>query len=262
MSEKGVLMKKTIILILLAAANLWGETLKETFSVGGRTQFDLSNISGDIQLFTGKEGTLKVEATREDERIDILFSQDGPRIRVETQYPEHYRSNKGGVRFDVWLPPQCRVDVQSISGNITMADHGGEVHLKTVSGDIRLKGMGGDLELNTVSGDILMENLGNGRIEVNSVSGDIDIRGIILTDGSVRLNTTSGNIDLQHGKEASYYLRGQSISGRISVPEQLGVTVEKEKYTGMHRCQGSVNGGETDLDVNTISGAITIRTPS
>lgn len=86
-------------------------------------------------------------------------------------------------------------DLRTASGRIG-ADHlDGTVVAHSTSGDIRIDRMSGDGSVRTVSGDVRLAEVGPGRLEAVSVSGDVEVALRPGVGAAVNLSTISGVTD-------------------------------------------------------------------
>lgn len=108
-----------------------------------------------------------------------------------------------------------RLDVTTVSGDVDVVDASERIAVKTVSGDVDISGSSGDFRLHSVSGDVLGRELDgafdlesvSGSIEIlksafdglrgHTVSGDIDVTAEMARAGTVELDSVSGSIELR-----------------------------------------------------------------
>ncbi len=253
--------KKALALAALTAAvslaAFAAENVRE-FDVGGQPALDLSNISGKITITPGDSDRIVVSYELKDDRIEVVMEQDGDRVYIRTEYPKGEGNFRGGVVFDVKFPSQGELDVNSVSGDIDVTGIDGEHGLQTVSGKVSVSDLSGELKLNSVSGSVIMTGIGEAEIRANSVSGSIKYSGGDLLGGPYKFNTTSGSVKVLHGVDASYRVRGQSISGSMNANVE-GVNISKAKYSNIRSLRGEYNGGAVSLDVNAVSGSVRVE---
>ena len=239
--------------VLLPAAN--GDV--RTFELDGDPYLILENVSGNITLRPGADGMAVVNYTKEDDRVEVHFDQSGGRLEIRVEYPRGGGNFRGGISFDIQFPAEAKLNVKSVSGNITSEGISGELELNSVSGTIEVSNASGSFDLNSVSGDVDMTGLGEAEVDANSISGDVKYSRGSLSGGDYNFNSTSGNVTIRHGADASFHISGQSVSGNIRSGSN-GLAVKTAKYTHMKSLGGSYNGNGVSVSVNTVSGNISV----
>ena len=97
----------------------------------------------------------------------------------------------------VTLPPTCRIEVGSASGDVTISGEGkltAPVHIKTASGDVHVDGGVGQLIVETASGDVRVRRVELDLLQAQTASGDVR-----LESGArkVAVDTASGDVRLE-----------------------------------------------------------------
>ena len=254
---KGKLFSVSLLFVTAWFMAMAGKSVRE-FEVGGSPHLILENISGDIEVTTGASDRIIVKFTKEDDRIEVEMNQSGDRVEVKTIYPQGNFRGKGGVDFQIQFPAEGRLEVQSVSGTIKVKGVNGELGLKSVSGDVEVDNAEGRLDLSSVSGDVVMTQLGVADVDANSISGDVEYSKGHLDGGDYSFSSTSGNVSISHSRDASYRINGRSISGSISNRVGGDIDIHEERYSSIKSVSGNYNGGEVGLQVNTVSGNLTL----
>jgi len=137
------------------------------------------------------------------------------------------------------------LEVKSASGDLSVdGEIEGDAHVKTVSGDVRLQRVhrnlvvqsvsadvsaafvGGDATAKSVSGDVRIDETREGRVSVQSVSGDIAVGVATGTNLDVDANSVSGDLssDVPLGSDVGsigdgpvLVVRGKTVSGDFKV---------------------------------------------
>jgi Toastrack DUF4097 len=110
------------------------------------------------------------------------------------------------------------IDIGTVSGEVTLRDGNGRVSAGAVSGEVRIVGGSFDsVDLGAVSGDLVFEgSLNRGAdMEVEVVSGDINIYLSGELDASFDIDTFSGDIENDFGprpRRTSRYAPGMELS--------------------------------------------------
>lgn len=284
------------------------ERFNRTLDVGENAEFSLSNISGDILVEGVSGGQIVIDAVKRLEggadsdllsSVDIDVSQLGKRVRVETRHTRgsHGRHRGGGVSvsYRVKVPKGTEVDLESVSGNVTLKGVNGEATAQSVSGDVsvsdagslsRAKSVSGDVEVSrarsereleiesvsgnvtgneievdelkvsAVSGDVGITAVSSKRASLESVSGDIEYTGRIASGGRYEFQSHSGDVVLTVGDEVGFQLEARTFSGDIESELPLKTTSMDSRRRNV---QAVVGDGSAFVEATTFSGDIEIR---
>lgn len=166
------------------------------------------------------------------------------------------------------------VDVQSVSGRVRMNARTRSINLNTVSGSIDLGGHVGDAQLQSVSGDITAPSVGsmlkaetvsghmniNGgpyhKAELSTVSGDLQLGGGIEGDGSIDIDSMSGDVQLSVPANLSAKITANTFSGQLR--SDFGEATKGEDGPGSE-LNATAGNGRGKLHVETFSGDLKIR---
>ena len=186
---------------------------------------DINTVSADIGV-EGVRGAQRLEAVSGDVKT-VAYSEQ---LDVRTISGDAVVNGTGG---------KARVDIQSVSGGVTVRGVDGEVEAQSVSGNAELDlGTATRVKLETVSGNLKASLMlaSDARLDAESVSGDVNIRFTKPVNGEFELETFSGNIENCFGPKAE----------------------RKSKYapgTELRFTQGS---GGARVSMDTLSGTISI----
>lgn len=245
------------------------ETRTNIYSVGSSPGINVQVGNGDLDIVTGIEGEITVEAELYDlGRIEYGVSQDGDTITVSAK-------TKSDSRADVTItvPQNCtfelstgngRVDVAGLraSGNVTIGN--GAVMLEQISGDVQINTGNGDITLDSVEGSFSL-NSGNGNIDLldangtfnlNVGNGGITFQGEMASGSMNTFNTGSGSITAELTGSPSVVLDLETDDGEVSVGSDLQAAVSEESR---YRFVGTIGDGGAELTVRAGSGDITIK---
>lgn len=236
----------------------------------------LSNISGDIEVKSWSENSVKIDALKvsrastsqrakeNSDRVQIEVEKVGKTLRIETKFPKRIDrwfsgSMNVSVDYRLWIPEQASIEVKTVSGDIEAEGLGGLFEANAVSGDITVKKVDKGMAIETVSGDLELEDI-NGDANLETVSGAIILNGI---KGSVDAETVSGEIELRevsmardveaktvsgdityHGDinpQGRYTLKTHSGDVELMLPADAGFELEAETYSGHIDCDFKVS---------------------
>jgi DUF4097 and DUF4098 domain-containing protein YvlB len=158
----------------------------------------------------------------------------------------------------------ARAEVNSTSGDIEIGEVAGDAEFNTVSGDLRSGAIGGHADVNAVSGDSILERVG-GRLRVNCVSGDVTVR---EANDAVKIESVSGDVRLESVESGDVELNSISGDLQVAVKRGSRLAVDANAVSGDLRSDielgsdESAAGGEdgplVDLRARTISGDLRI----
>lgn len=178
-------------------------------------------VTGDIS-----DDAERLDVRREGDRVvvEVIYPEDWQRNR----------DFGDDTDLIISIPRASSLDVETVSADVAVARVEGEQALRSVSGDIvtdsvaaetRVRSVSGDIRVtgrdavtrtsaNVVSGDVSLNRI-SGEITVASVSGDIDI----VSDQIERaeLESVSGDVSLRGGLGASARVRAISTSGDVEL---------------------------------------------
>jgi DUF4097 and DUF4098 domain-containing protein YvlB len=151
-----------------------------------------------------------------------------------------------------------KVELESISGDVVVKNSKGKLNLASVSGDITANALASSFDAESVSGDIRAKVGSAESVELESVSGDIEIIFTMANKGRLDADTVSGDIDIEFENDdinASFDIEtgpGGDIRNRIS----------DDKSSNSFSLSGSldfkVGKGDGSVNIETMSGTVTI----
>jgi hypothetical protein len=242
----------------------WGGTWSSqeaTEEVSQRVQtLSVNNVSGPVRVEGWDRDMIEVHYEKkargqqalQDFRIEILA--EGDTLKVRPVYsPQPFRF--GPVSFDLKVPSSLRkIQVHNVSGRIEVSGLGEDIEqeLDTVSGSISTD-RSGDLRAKSTSGGIEFSFAGN-RLYAKTVSGSINgkIRDL-GRGGSVEVESVSGAVNLSAFAGLDAELRLQSASGSVSCGFPLQITDKRR-----NRLEGRIGTGAVPLAAKTVSGSISL----
>ncbi|MGZ4393122.1 MAG: DUF4097 family beta strand repeat-containing protein [Gaiellaceae bacterium] len=219
--------------------------LERTFHTPLPLELEVGIPSGDIEIETteGEESNITVDG---DDRLleEVEIRQDGSRIAVAFRGKAKFGFSLSPfslvfgseLRVRATVPHGTGVKVKTASADTQLGGHFGPLGINSVSGDVRLRGeIAGNANIKTVSGDADLDRV-EGDLTAHSVSGDLRIGPIA---GSTDLKTVSGDIRLQAVTAGD--VRFTSVSGDIEI--------------------GIAQGSALDVDAGSTSGDLSSEVP-
>ncbi len=272
-----------------AGGDAYSETVQETFEFERMPRLRIRNVSGETVIHAGESGkitvlaTKRVAATSEErakrllQNLEIRMERDGDELRVEPHLYEQerswvdlFRGRRFRVDFDVTVPPECAVDaqtvsghvavrgvtgpqdVQTVSGGVVVEDAQGPLRLKSVSGDVDVRRYVGHVEGNTVSGDVTFDAARIRSLALQTVSGDLEMKGTLEPARAHRMKTISGDVELDL-TEPDLLIDFRTTSGDLDceVPAQVDRHGRREYAVSLGAARGRAV-------VKTVSGDLSI----
>jgi DUF4097 and DUF4098 domain-containing protein YvlB len=197
----------------------------------------------------------------------------------------------------VTAPPQTRIRVKSMSGDIRVKDIKGEVSAETISGHVQIAGggrvstaktMSGDVEIvdtqgqasleassasgavtlrnvkarrldaQSISGNVLLSGVDCERASIQSMSGDVRYEGPLTRNGRYELKSHSGEVRVVVAGGSGFEINANTFNG--TVRSDFPVQAESSGPGGFrrHAMHGTFGDGSAVLELNTFSGNIAV----
>lgn len=258
----------------------------QEFEVGSGGTLVLNSDSGPIEVSTWDQNRVRVRI-RNAEDFDVSMEQQGDDVLVIAEserrggiFGGFGRSN---IRFDVNVPVDYNVDldtggghisVEPINGNVRADTSGGRIEIGRVIGNVEADTSGGRIEIDDVDGNVSADTSG-GSITIGNVTGSVsadtsggqinigDVGGDLVADtsgGSITVGRGSGRVELDTS--------GGTIRADWAVGEIIADTSGGNIYLAGSetRVEADTSGGNIEIDrsggevvADTSGGSITIR---
>jgi hypothetical protein len=121
-------------------------------------------------------------------------------------------------------------DVSCLSGDISLTQSKGRVHLKSVSGYVAASNLSpiaptDDVVAESTSGDVSLEHVGHAKVKGAAISGDLRMVGPLVGRGIYEFTSTSGDVTLELPADASFRLNARVVfSGEIITDFPVTIT--------------------------------------
>jgi lia operon protein LiaG len=172
--------------------------------------------------------------------MGLSVEKDGNQVKITCLIPFTQRQ-RGSYKIKV--PENFSLKLHSgceRSNEVTVTNMKNEIEINNCH-DITLKNVAGPLILSTISGSIdvsIQEIVKNKPLSITTISGAIEVRMPAQIAANVEMTTVTGGMYTD-----------------FDIPE----TKDQMKRIGGHRLDFKLNGGGTNLKLNTISGNIYLR---
>jgi DUF4097 and DUF4098 domain-containing protein YvlB len=267
--------KKAIVLIavvsmalMIATTAAQAETRQFSASSGGTLKLDL-DAGGSVKITGGGSG-VSVSYTVSGSSAGncrVEFQESGDGLEISTGYAKSERNQSSNIEFDIQVPGQFNVKLDSMGGSLsiegvegtftgktmggalTLHDVRGTAKLHTLGGPIRLTDSELDGSLETNGGEVLFENV-FGDVKGSSLGGNVRFKNVERRDGAlasparlgdfdgvttdtVQISTMGGGIEIEEAPEGANV---STLGGDIRV-------AEAEKFV-----RAQTNGGDIFID--------------
>ncbi len=275
----------------------WGKenTIERNFTVKSGDQLIIDADVGDISLtgYDGEELYIKVFQKGSDDQLKkyhVNIDQSGSIVTVKARHEKRYFNFFDDVwfdvRFEVRVPKNFNlelqtsggnVNIENVNGNIVGGTSGGDldvgklegtVKLSTSGGNIRLIDSKGELTFTTSGGNIIGEDV-SGNVHVETSGGNITFR---RTDAKLYGETSGGDIraELKDNKGIDLSTSGGNVV--VTLPKTIAGDVDAETSGGDVTCDfqfsgklkegsfhGQINGGGQKIRLESSGGDIVIH---
>ncbi|HEX2779348.1 MAG TPA: DUF4097 family beta strand repeat-containing protein [Gemmatimonadaceae bacterium] len=220
--------------------------LDTTVTISRDGTVDLQLISGEIIVSAGTGNQVRIKAWSERGQLELTASPSRVSLDVHST-----RGRMGDTRYEVTVPTGVRLELKSVSGDITAHGVGGELEAGAVSGDVEVSDARGRVELESVSGDVRGERL-SGDVRVSAVSGDVNLTDVT---GDLDVETVSGEMNLDRVNLKT--LRSETVSGDLTYEGSLDSDgrYEFHSQSGEVRLRIPANAGGS-VRIETFSGSL------
>lgn len=292
-----------LALTMAMHAALAATPINETRPLDPRGRIEIENVKGSVEVKAWDRPEVRIEGTLGQgvERLEV--EGDREHLNVRVKYPNRngiglFGSSDKSEPTDLRLMVPIRADldidvvsadvnvegvasgelsVESVSGDVVVAaapreadfdSVSGDLHLtinsnrvsaETVSGDLTLRGrMDGEVDVETVSGRIDVGVLQSRlhRLTGSSVSGDIRVQTALANNGNISLETVSGDLVLALPRDLSAKVRGESFSGDLRAP---GAEIIRPKHGPGSNFDHTYGRGDGDVTIQSFSGDATLQ---
>ncbi|WP_345222383.1 DUF4097 family beta strand repeat-containing protein [Hymenobacter koreensis] len=253
-------MKKSLLLtfscLLLAAPALWAQEYK--LKLGGKDRkIELELQGGNVTLegYNGEElvirgngyeplpkraeGLRSVYNTAEDNtRMGLSVTQKDNVVRI-------VQATRKDANYVIRVPRSTAVVFNQTNFN---------------GGDVDARDLEGNIELRLKNGNAKLTNMGGG-VVANTISGNITVRYADLSKAPSSISSVSGDVDVTMRPSSKATLQLRSVSGDVYTDFEIamGKTNGDMKRVGGQVVHGTVNGGGTNVSLQTVSGNVYVR---
>ncbi|MDE3154059.1 MAG: DUF4097 family beta strand repeat protein [Acidobacteriota bacterium] len=151
----------------------------------------------------------------------------------------------------------------SVSGDVSITRAAADTDLSTgsVSGNVTIRGLKAQgLDLSSVSGDLSLTDATCSRVSARTVSGRFTFEGPLAKNGRYEISSHSGDIQLRLTGATGFELNASSFSGDIDT--DYPITIRDTEGAGRrtrHAIHGTFGDASALLSIRTFSGDISLK---
>jgi hypothetical protein len=260
-----------LILLLICSSAFSQKTIDKKYS--GITSIKLNTGSGgiDIKKSSGADVRVVVKYSYDESEYIPILEQSGSKLILREEFSRG--SHSGNSNWTLEVPDKTTVNLNTGSGDISIAELEIDLRSNTGSGNIDVSNVKGTLDFNTGSGDIevlqangdLSANTGSGSIRASKGNGDFDFNtgsGNIVLDemkGDLRANVGSGDIRAKAitlAGSSSFNSGSGDVNVTLATSPDYGISVNSGSGDATLNLNGNALEGEVIMTANKHNGNI------
>lgn len=211
-------------------------------------------VKSDGTVKNGSDAKLDPKVQKAIEDFEVTFEHKGSDVRINGKFKQGRKYwwkelNRLKILFQVTVPQQYNVNLETSDGSVFVADLGGEARAQTSDGSLHF----GNIEGN------VWGRTSDGSIKLTSCSSPVDLK---TSDGSIRIGDVVGDVKAQSSDGSLRFgkIRGslwaETSDGSIRLEHGFG-TVNAKTSDGSIRAQITAQ-PEQDCSLHTSDGSITV----
>lgn len=224
---------------------------RQTLTADPHGSVEVVVLAGSVEIDGWDRPEVEVTGSPEDLGSRVHLSHSGDKVSVNVAPAGLTGRSSGEVHLVVHVPAGSSVSTALVNADLKVQRLSGDARLRTISGDIA-GSVDGNLAVNTVTGAVNLAAPAARRLEVKTISGNVQLSG---ASGEVEISTVSGTVEADLGQLS--HARFNSISGAMTANFSLlpDARIEAESVSGPIRF-GFTRAPAADFDVQTFSGSI------
>jgi hypothetical protein len=238
----------------------------EVSSIRGSVEIETANIEvAEIQIVRSAKSRDELEQYK----IGIENTPQSLTIRGETRRRNSGDGFGPDVRHQVTLrlPRRVNLFINSVSGGVRIGDIKGQLIVGSISGSVSTGAVDGQVQVNSVSGEVTIGRA-SGQVEIKSVSGNVNIGQVVgylnvsgvtgnlsaviagLGERGIEINSVSGQVELRFKGELNAQLNTTSISGKVFI-EVPNVIIQSRPNAS--RIRALIGEGGSPISINSVT---------
>lgn len=232
------------------------ENQKHTFEVSDNPTIDVTGFNGAIEIVTGSDGEVDVEATlRIPNRVSYSATLEGNTVTVIAKKVGSGITIGRSPQAEIHLvvPARSTIRARTSNGQVKVDGVTGDGILDTSNGKITVTNVTGTYSSSTSNGSVKLSGVA-GQFRVDTSNGRIEFSGILDADSTNSFTTSNGSIDVAFSGDPSVELDARTSNGTVDSDRPiLATTTQKTRLVGKY------GDGSASLVLRTSNGSIGIR---
>jgi DUF4097 and DUF4098 domain-containing protein YvlB len=280
--------RATVCAMLLTAAtvlsvciSLAAETRKEfRYTVGPGATVSIVNENGTVIVRPSTSRQVSIATILQSPKVEVDSNQNGNRITTRTHVLQKTTADQTRVDYEVSLPQDANVSVDSGTGQIRVENMQGNVNVEADDANVDITGAtNGVVQIQSVNGKVNISNAKQSRVLVTSTGGNVQLTSVsgpkisvkttsgnIVFDGdfdgggAYLLMSHSGDIDVRLPSNASVDLSARSVKGAV----ETDFPFQKSPHPAFQISEGRAfagtsNSGASSVELRSFSGKIRVK---
>jgi DUF4097 and DUF4098 domain-containing protein YvlB len=237
------------------------------------------NQTGNITVHAANSRQAQISTTQATNKVEIDGAQNGNRVTLRTHVLQKVSGDEGRVDYDISLPSDTSINIDSengpikienVQGNVTVESDAGQVDVTNVTnGAVQVQTLNGAINLNgvknsrvsvvTTGGNVHLTGVTGPKVSVETTNGAITYDGDFAGGGAYTLMNHDGDIDVKVPASASLDLTARSVKGSVTndfpfqKPQHLPFQLAEGRSFA-----GTSNSGASSVELRSFSGKIRV----
>jgi DUF4097 and DUF4098 domain-containing protein YvlB len=225
-------------LLALTSAAWAQQQMSKRYAAGKNVRVELRNISGTIVVESWNKEEIKLSATIEAKGTHVTPRQINDSIVVDVMSENRGKGDVGDINFKLQVPVNSSVDLETVRGNISVANIRGGLVRAHVSSE----------------GDIELTNITASHVVAQNVIGNIFFDGEFQRYGTYEFKSNKGDITIRIPGDSAFRLEAASPARRIALNDFWN---KNFKTQDGRKIVGDVGDGRSSVSIINFSGQIT-----
>lgn len=235
----------TAVLAVLVTASVGvsaQQQVSKRYPAGKNVRLVLKNIAGKITVESWNRNEIKISATMETPTAQVSPKQYSDGVVIDVMADNRGRGDVGNVNFKVQVPPNFTVDIETMVGDITIANIRGDMVRAYVSSE-------GDIELTGIVAS---------RVYAQNRTGNIFFDGEVNRGGQYQFQSGKGDISIRIPANSTFDLTASAPDRKLALGQfwnsGFKIVGEGQKFS---KTVGNVNDGRAKVTIINFQGGIT-----